>query len=30
MGEDWLPGVIAKLQGPASYLIELKDERVVH
>jgi len=27
--EDWLPGIITKIQGPLSYLIELEDERVI-
>ena len=27
--ESWLPGIIAKTQGPVTYLIELEDERVV-
>ena len=27
--EDWLPGIIIKIQGPLSYLVELEDERVV-
>ena len=27
--EGWLPGIITKIQGPVTYLIELEDERVV-
>ena len=27
--EEWLPGIITKIQGPLSYLVELEDERVV-
>ena len=27
--EGWLPGIITKIQGPVTYVIELEDKRVI-